>query len=82
MTFKERNQAIDDALNEFKQLHDEYTASKNILTDEQWGSYIKAMDDIAEKYKNTNMETIMQKLNQAFLDDTEMVQQKLKNRGK
>lgn len=82
MTFKERNQAIDDALNEFKQLHDEYTASKNILTDEQWGIYIKAMDDIAEKYKNTNMETIMQKLNQAFLDDTEMVQQKLKNRGK
>ncbi len=78
MTFKERNEYIDDAIKQFKALHDKYTSGLEILTDEQWKTYIGGMDAIRENYLNSNLEDIIGRLCQVFLDDTEMAQKKLK----
>lgn len=78
MTFNERNEYIDDAVRQFKALHHKYTNGKSILTDLEWKAYIGGMDAIRELYLNTNLEDIIGRLCQVFLDDTEMVQKKLK----
>lgn len=78
MTFSERNEYIDDAVRQFKTLHHKYTGGKGILTDSEWKAYIGGMDAIRELYLNTNLEETIGKLCQIFLDDTEMVQKKLK----
>lgn len=83
MTFNERNEYIDDAIKQFKALHDKYTSGLDILTDEQWKTYIDEMYAIEKLYLNSNLEGIMGRLCQAFLDDTELVQKKLiKIKGK
>lgn len=78
MTFSERNEYIDDEVRQFKTLHHKYTGGKGILTDSEWKAYIGGMDAIRELYLNTNLEETIGKLCQIFLDDTEMVQKKLK----
>lgn len=78
MTFLERNDLIDDMLCKFKVLHDKFTSSTKLLTDDEWKEYINSMDAVCEKHKGTNLEGLMWKLCQAFLDDTELVQNKLK----
>lgn len=78
MTFSERNDLIDDMLCKFKVLHDKFTSSTKILEDAEWKEYINSMDAVCEKHKGTNLETIVWKLCQAFLDDTEVVQKKLR----
>lgn len=78
MTFNERNGYIDDAIKQFKALHDKYTSGLDILTDEQWKAYIGGMDAVRENYLNSNLEGIIGRLCQVFLDDTEMAQKKLK----
>lgn len=78
MTFSERNQIIRNALQYFEQLHEKYTSSVQLLTDEEWENYIKEMDNFLEAHKGSNLEEILWKLCQAFLDDTEMVQKKLR----
>ena len=78
MTFSERNQIIRNAMQYFEQLHEKYTSSVQLLTDEEWENYIKEMDNFLEAHKGSNLEEILWKLCQAFLDDTEMAQKKLK----
>lgn len=78
MTFSERNQIIRNVLQNFEKLHEKYTSSVQLLTDEEWENYIKEMDSFLEAHKGSNLEGILWKLCQAFLDDTEMVQRKLK----
>ena len=78
MTFSERNQIIRNAMQYFEQLHEKYTSSVQLLTDLEWENYIKEMDSILEAHKGSNLEGILWKLCQAFLDDTEMVQKKLR----
>lgn len=78
MTFSERNQIIRNAMQYFEQLHEKYTSSVQLLTDEEWENYIKEMDNFLEAHKGSNLEEILWKLCQAFLDDTEMVQKKLR----
>lgn len=78
MTFSERNQIIRNAMQYFEQLHEKYTSSVQLLTDLEWENYIKEMDSFLEAHKGSNLEEILWKLCQAFLDDTEMVQKKLR----
>ena len=78
MTFSERNQIIRNATQYFEQLHEKYTSSVQLLTDEEWENYIREMDSFLESHKGSNLEEVLWKLCQAFLDDTEMVQRKLK----
>lgn len=78
MTFKQRNNEVDDMLVKFKLLHDKYTSSRKLLTDEEWKEYIDSMDVICAEHKGTNLEMLAGKLCMAFLDDTEMLQKKLR----
>lgn len=78
MTFSERNQIIRNAMQYFEQLHEKYTSSVQLLTDQEWENYIKEMDNFLKAHKGSNLEGILWKLCQAFLDDTEMVQKKLR----
>ena len=78
MTFSERNQIIRNAMQYFEQLHEKYTSSVQLLTDLEWENYIREMDSFLEAHKGSNLEEILWKLCQAFLDDTEMVQKKLR----
>ena len=78
MTFSERNQIIKTVTERFEQLHEKYTSSVQLLTDEEWESYIHEMDSFLESHKGSNLEEVLYKLCQAFLDDTEMVQKKLR----
>ena len=81
MTFNQRNEYIDDAIRQFKTLHDKYTSSSSILEDDEWKSYIGGMDAVAGMYKETNLEDIIGRICMVFLDDTEYVQKRLKERG-
>jgi hypothetical protein len=78
MTFNERNEHIQDAMTRLKMLHDIYTSSTRLLSDEQWNKYIDSMDAVTAEYKNTNMYDTINRISQALLDDTEMVFKKLK----
>jgi len=78
MTFSERNQIIRNVLQNFEKLHEKYTSSVQLLADEEWEDYIREMDSFLEPHKGSNLEEVLWKLCQAFLDDTEMVQRKLK----
>lgn len=78
MTFSERNQIIRNAIQYFEQRHEKYTSSVQLLTDLEWENYIREMDSFLEAHKGSNLEGILWKLCQAFLDDTEMVQKKLR----
>ena len=82
MTFNQRNEYIDDAIRQFKTLHDKYTGSSAILKDDEWETYINGMDAVAGMYKGTNLEDIIGRLCMTFLDDTELVQKKLKETEK
>ena len=82
MTFNERNSLIEKIITEYKTLHDKYTSSKKVLSDPEWETYIHSMDAIMNEYRGTNLDLLAGKLNQAFLDDTELVQKKLKENEK
>lgn len=82
MTFGDRNKFIEKVMTELKVLHDRYTSSTKLLSDPEWETYIHSMDAIVEPYKGTNLERVMWRLNQTFLDDTELVQKKLKENEK
>lgn len=81
MNFRERNNLINDMLVKYRELHNKYTIGKRILEDPDWEDYIHSMDDICAEHKGTNLELLAGKLCMAFLDDTEYVQKKLKERG-
>jgi hypothetical protein len=78
MTFAERNNHIAEMLGKFSELHSRFTSSTKILSDDEWSEYIHSMDEVCGEYKSTNMADISWKLCQAFLDDTEIAQKKLK----
>jgi len=70
---QERNRLIDDAIVNLKGCHDRYFPVGKSLSDAEWEEAIAAMDDIARLYKDTNIADLAWKLNQAFLDDIEVV---------
>ena len=78
MTFTERNQIIQNLIDEFQQIHDRYTSTSRILTDSEWEEYIESMNAKLNKYKNTNLYDVLANLWMAFLNDTEDVQKKLR----
>lgn len=78
MKFSERNDLISDMVNDLKSLHDTYTSSTKLLKDNEWADYIHGMDAVCEEYKGTNLADISWKLCQSFLDDTAILQKKLK----
>jgi len=78
MKFSERNTLIDTATQRFKSLHDSFTRGTKILTDDEWNEYISSMDKVAGDYRDTNISGITGAICMAFLDDTEMVQKKLR----
>jgi hypothetical protein len=78
MTFNERNNIIDEIVGKFKSLHDKYTSGTRQLSDDEWNNYVHDMDAICEGYKHSNLAEITWKLCQSFLDDTEIIQKKLK----
>lgn len=82
MTFPERNKLIDEAIVEYKKIHDRYTCNTHVLTDEEWKQYVNDMDRVADHYKNTKISTISGKLCMLFLDDTEEIYKKLKENKK
>lgn len=81
MTFKERHKLIDDAWNQYRTLHLRFTTGIKVLSDEEWKNYINSMDAIREMYIDSPIADLSGKLCQAFLDDTEYVQKRLKERG-
>jgi len=78
MTFGERNDLIDEMLCKYKVEHDKYTTGMVLLEDPDWEDYIHSMDAICAEHKGTNLELLAGKLCMAFLDDTELIQKKLK----
>jgi hypothetical protein len=58
--------------------HLRYTQNFDSLTDKEWEEYIQSMDKIANDYKGTNLEQIAGAMCMTFLNDTEMIQKKLK----
>lgn len=78
MNFRERNNLINDMLVRYRALHNKYSTGKRILEDPDWEDYIHSMDAICAEHKGTNLELLAGKLCMAFLDDTELIQKKLK----
>lgn len=78
ITFKERNRIIFELVTEFQALHDKYTSSTRILTDEEWETYIHSMEDRLAEYKDTNLFDVAGDLWMCYLNDTEFVQKQLK----
>lgn len=78
MTFTERNKTISELLNDFQAMHEKYTSSTKIMTEEEWTEYINTMTARVDGFKRTNLYNIASALWMAFLDDTEYVQKELK----
>lgn len=78
MTFKERNEQIDDLYKRYKAVHDLYTSSTKQLTDEEWEKYIDTMEAITAKYNGTNLQDFAGELHMSFLNDTEEIQKRLR----
>ena len=80
MTFPERNNLIDEAIVKYKKIHDRFTCNAHVLTYGEWKQYVDDMDSIAESYKNTKISMISGRLCMLFLDDTEEIYKKLKEK--
>lgn len=78
MTFKERNEQIDDLYKRYKTVHDLYTSGTKQLTDEQWEKYIDTMEAITAKFNGTNLRDFAGELQMSFLNDTEEIQKRLR----
>lgn len=78
MKFSERNKELLKVVDKFAEIHDKYTNSNRILTDEEWNTYINEMDFLNKNFKSTNMATFAGGVSMAFLDDTTFIQKKLK----
>lgn len=78
MTFPERNKAIDSMICKFRVEHLRYTKDFSALTDKEWEEYIRSMDKIADDYKGTNLEQIADEMCMMFLNDTQIIQERLK----
>ena len=82
MTFEERNEQITEpitkTMEELKDVHDKFTSSTRIMTEEDWNAYKGAMDKILAVHVNTRYYHLAEELWMFFLDDTEFVQKELK----
>lgn len=82
MTFKQRNENLSAIFSRYQVEHDKYTSSNHIMTDEEWKSYMDSMNAIADEYKNGNMDEFSGGVMMAFINDTEVVQKRLKEVNK
>lgn len=78
MTVQERNDLISKCISEYKDIHDKYFPRGGALSDSDWETYIRDMDGVAEKYKDTGVKNISAKLCMVFLDDVEEYHKKWK----
>lgn len=78
MTFAERNEMLKGIVDRCAAQHAQYTSGKHLLTDEEWSTYIHKMDEIAAEFVDTNMADFVGAICMAYLNDTELVQKKLK----
>ena len=78
MKFSERNEILSTIIKRYQAEHDKYTNNARILTDEEWEDYIHTLNSIADEYKDSNMGDFSDKVYMAYLEDTEIVQKKLK----
>ena len=73
MTIEERNALIDQMLVDYKICHDKHFPDKKPLADDDWVNTVNEMDAVANKYKDTNIVSLSNKICMAFLDDIELV---------
>ena len=79
MTFEERNKIVLETIAKVQTIHDKYTSSLKILSDQEWKQYIDSMSLIPNPYRDTNLEDLIGDLVMVFLNDTERMQKKLRN---
>lgn len=78
MTYEERNNMAYEAMTKIKTIHDQYTSSSKILSNEEWETYINSMWAIPENFKGTNLQDFIGELVMTFCNDTERMQRKLR----
>lgn len=82
MTYKERNSKVVEPINklidEFKAIHDKYTSSSKVLSNEEWEEYVYTMSVKTNDLQGTTLFGIANELWMYFLNDTEYVQKELK----
>lgn len=78
MTYEERNNTVLKTIAKIKTIHDQYTSSSKLLSDEEWQNYIDDMDAIPDNFRGTNLQDFIGELVMVFLDDTERMQKKLR----
>ncbi len=81
MTVKERNDQIRNAVNDLLDVHSQFTGAK-ILTDADWKFYIDTMENLTAEHAKTSIWVAVRKISQVLLDDTEDVQNRLKEHAK
>ena len=78
MKFSERNEILKGIVERCGAIHAKYTSTAKELTEGDWSKYISLMDDIAGEYKETSIADFAGQICMAYLNDTELVQKKLK----
>lgn len=76
MTIEQRNDQIDQMLVDYKICHDKYFPKGGPLTDNEWLNAVLEMDAVANKYKDTTIVSLSNKICMAFLDDIELTHKK------
>lgn len=76
MTIEQRNGLIDQMLVDYKICFTKHFPCKRPLTDTEWRDAIKEFDAVANKYKDTNIVSLSNKICMAFLDDIELTHKK------
>ena len=78
MTIEQRNDQIDQMLVDYKICHDKHFPKRRPLTDDEWVNTVTEMDAVANKYKDTTIVSLSDKICLAFLDDIELTDKKWK----
>lgn len=76
MTIEQRNDLIDQMLVDYKICFTKHFPNKRPLQDEEWKDTISEFDAVANKYKETNIVSLSNKICMAFLDDIELTHKK------
>lgn len=82
MTFEERNMILQKINEKYAAIHDKYTFKARILSDAEWDDYIAKMNEISAEYKGTSMDEFSGAICMAYLNDTELMQKKIKEVSK
>lgn len=76
MTIEQRNDLIDQMLVDYKICFTKHFPCRRPLTNKEWQEAITEFDAVANKYKETNIVSLSNKICMAFLDDIELTHKK------